>query len=97
MTCSISSGFSKRASRKMTDDEHEIDWSVTTWEGNRRAQLRRSLELSLRERLQALDEMAKLADALLRARTDGKLRSPGSPGYTNNNTEGSAGKDDSVQ
>lgn len=60
----------------MTDDTDGIDWSVTTWEGSRRAQLRRSLELSLRERLQAIDEMAKLAEALVQARAEGKLRSP---------------------
>jgi hypothetical protein len=39
------------------------------------AQLRRSLSLSLRERLEALDDMADLAAALSRARADGKLRS----------------------
>jgi hypothetical protein len=60
----------------MTDEVAGIDWSVTTWEGNRRAQLRRSLKLSLRERLQAIDEMAKLAEALSSARAEGRLRSP---------------------
>ena len=60
----------------MTDETDNIDWPVTTWEGSRRAQLRRSLELSLRERLQAIDEMAKLAQVLAQARAEGRLRSP---------------------
>lgn len=36
-------------------------WAETTWEGNRRAQLRRALELTLRERLQAVEDMAEVA------------------------------------
>jgi hypothetical protein len=60
----------------MTDATDDIDWSLTTWAGSRRAQLRRSLKLSLRERLQALDEMARLAGAMARARAEGRLRSP---------------------
>lgn len=60
----------------MTDGKDDIDWSLTTWEGSRRAQLRRSLELSLRERLLAIDEMAKLAQAFAQARAEGRLRSP---------------------
>jgi hypothetical protein len=60
----------------VTDDTDKIDWSVTTWEGSRRAQLRRSLKLSLRERLQAIDEMAQLAQAFAQARAEGRLRSP---------------------
>lgn len=42
---------------KVSDD----DWQTTTWEGNRRAQLRRTLELTLRERLQAVEGMAEMA------------------------------------
>lgn len=44
---------------RMADD---IDWSLTTWEGSRRETLRRWRRLSLREKLQALDEMNELAD-----------------------------------
>jgi len=36
-------------------------WAETTWEGNRRAQLRRALELTLRERLQAVEDMMEVA------------------------------------
>jgi hypothetical protein len=53
-----------------------IDWSLGTWEGNRRAQLRSWRRLSLRERLEALDDMNELAEAFAKARADGRLRSP---------------------
>jgi CRISPR-associated protein Csx17 len=43
------------------DTEPEIDWTLTTWEGSRREQLRRARMLSLRERLQAIEEMADLS------------------------------------
>ena len=54
----------------------EIDWSVTTWEGNRRAQLREWCKLSLRERLEALDAMHDIAKTFAEARADGRLSSP---------------------
>jgi len=50
-----------------TDDD--IDWSLTTWEGSRRAQLRRWLTLTVRERLQAIEDLAEVA-----ARIAGSLR-----------------------
>jgi len=37
-------------------------WAETTWEGNRRAQLHRGLALTLRERLQAVEDMAEVAE-----------------------------------
>ena len=45
----------------MTNKISDDDWQATTWEGNRRAQLRRTLELTLRERLQAVEDMAEMA------------------------------------
>lgn len=48
-----------------TDD---IDWSLTTWEGSRREQLRRWADLSLREILLAQEEMRELATRLLESR-----------------------------
>ena len=45
-------------------DQGDIDWNLTTWEGSRREQLRRWRMLSVRERLQAIEEMAELARAL---------------------------------
>lgn len=53
-----------------------IDWSLTTWEGNRRAQLRQWQQLSLRERLEALEAMNETAAALAAARHEGRLREP---------------------
>jgi hypothetical protein len=45
----------------MSDRDSPIDWSVTTFEGARREQLRRWAKLSLREVIQALEEMQELA------------------------------------
>lgn len=46
-------------------------WEETTWDGNRRAQLRRALDLTLRERLQAVEDMAEVAERFrqMRARS----------------------------
>ena len=41
-----------------------IDWSLTTWEGSRREQLRRWAALSLEEILLAQEEMRELAEKL---------------------------------
>ena len=40
------------------------DWSAATWEGSRREQIRRSRQLTVRERLEALDEITELAEWL---------------------------------
>ena len=45
----------------MPDEFDAIDWSVTTWEGSRREQLRRWSELTFDEILRAQEEMAELA------------------------------------
>jgi hypothetical protein len=45
----------------MSAPEDNIDWSPTTWEGSRRAQLRDWMKLSLTEKWQAVEEMADLA------------------------------------
>jgi hypothetical protein len=45
-----------------------IDWSLTTWEGSRREQLRRWAELSFDEILAAQEEMADLARRLAEIR-----------------------------
>ncbi len=45
----------------MKPNDLEIDWSVTTWEGSRRAQLRDAMKLSLTEKWQAVEEMADWA------------------------------------
>lgn len=51
----------------------DIDWSLTTWEGNRRAQLRRALSITLRERMQAVEDMAEIARRFEETRANGKM------------------------
>lgn len=46
----------------------DIDWSLTTWEGSRREQLRRWSELSFDEILEALEEMCDQARATIESR-----------------------------
>jgi hypothetical protein len=41
-------------------DMDQIDWSLTTWEGARREQLRRWAELPLERIIMALEEMEEL-------------------------------------
>lgn len=57
----------------------DIDWSLTRWEGSRRAQLRRWRALSLRQRLLALEEMTEIAKQFGRMRETGKFRGPATP------------------
>lgn len=45
-----------------------IDWSLTTWEGSRREQLRRWAELSLREIIQAQEDMGELSERFAQTR-----------------------------
>lgn len=42
----------------------EPDWSAATWEGSRRAMIRRALRLTVRERLEALEALAETSDKL---------------------------------
>ena len=49
----------------MTDDNPDaIDWSLTTWEGNRRLQMQRWASLSLDQILEAQEAMADLCREL---------------------------------
>ena len=52
----------------MSEDDDGIDWSLTTWEGARRAQLRDAMKLTLTEKWQALEEMADWARATIASR-----------------------------
>ena len=52
----------------------EIDWSLTSWEGSRREQLRRWRLLSLRQRLLALEQMTEIAEMFERMRESRKAR-----------------------
>ena len=49
----------------------ETGWETATWEGSRRAQLRAALALTVRERFQALEELAELAERLAAMRRTG--------------------------
>ena len=53
-------------------EDKAIDWSLTTWEGAEREQLRRWAELSLEEIVRAQEEMQNLADRLGRAKIEAK-------------------------
>jgi hypothetical protein len=44
------------------DPLDSFDWSLTTWEGSRREQLRRWAQLTLEEIVQAQEEMAELSE-----------------------------------
>jgi hypothetical protein len=46
----------------------DIDWSLTTWDGARREQLRRWSKMPLAEMILALEEMQALAEKLSRTR-----------------------------
>lgn len=63
----------------MSEDKLDIDWSLTTWEGSRRAQLRHALTLTIRERLEALEGLADVARRFREIRAEGgfKTVSPG--------------------
>lgn len=63
----------------MSEIPDNIDWSLTSWEGSRRAQLRRWCTLSLRQKLLALQEMNEISEHFERMRETGKLRGPIAP------------------
>lgn len=58
----------------MSEARDDIDWSVTTWEGSRRGQLRRALALTLRERLEAMEGLADVSRRLQEMRARGELK-----------------------
>lgn len=60
----------------MSNADSEIDWSLTTWEGSRREQLRRWRKLSLRERLRAVEDMADTSRHFQAMRAQGRFQSP---------------------
>lgn len=48
----------------MSEDKIPIDWSKTTFDGSRRDQLRRTRQMTVRQRLEALDELTELSGRL---------------------------------
>jgi hypothetical protein len=49
---------------KVESMPENVDWSLTTWEGARREQLRRWSELPLERIILALEEMQRVSDML---------------------------------
>ncbi len=60
-------------------DKDPIDWSLTTWEGAEREQLRRWAALTLEEILLAQEQMQALADRFARGTQAGIAESPPPP------------------
>ena len=56
------------------DPLDSFDWSLTTWEGSRREQLRRWAQLTLEEIVQAQEEMAEMTEGLANMRR--QVRNP---------------------
>lgn len=50
-----------------------IDWSLTTWEGSRREQLRQWAALPLEQMIQAIEDMEELAQQFRQMRETGKF------------------------
>ena len=46
----------------MMSDDDPIDWHKTTFDGSRREQLRRARIMTVRQRLEALDELTRLSE-----------------------------------
>jgi hypothetical protein len=46
------------------DEPEDIDWSLTTWNGARREQMRRMSKMSLVEMIRTLEEMHAIAEWL---------------------------------
>lgn len=49
-------------------------WEAATWEGARRAQIRRSLELTVRERLEVLEALAETSARLIEIGREARAR-----------------------
>jgi len=58
----------------MSERRDDIDWTLTTWEGSRRAQLRHALAMTLRERMEAVEGLADVARRLQDMRVQGELK-----------------------
>ncbi len=51
------------------NNEIEKNWENATWKGSRRAMIKQSLQLTVRERLLALEELNILSQKLLSIKT----------------------------
>lgn len=67
----------------MVDTKADAAWETGTWEGSRRAQLRATLTMTVRERLEALEDLAELARRLAAMpRTEAPITKPDRDGPT---------------
>jgi hypothetical protein len=57
-----------------TDKSDNIDWTLTTWEGARREQLRRWAQLPLEQIIAALEEMQELSEAFSETKAEPRTR-----------------------
>jgi hypothetical protein len=48
----------------MSNGDSDSAWEAATWEGSRRAHLRRALRLSVRERLEVLEALSEASELL---------------------------------
>lgn len=48
----------------MSKQKQPVDWHKTTFEGNRREQLRRVQSMTVRQRLEAMSDLAELTERL---------------------------------
>ena len=64
----------------MSEHRDDSDWSLTTWEGSRRAQL--SHALTLRERMEAVEGMADVVRRFQEMRAQGKFKTGSGGGET---------------
>ena len=55
------------------NDPVDDAWKLCTWEGNRRSQIRYGMSLTLRQRMQAVEEMADLARHFEQLHKQGKF------------------------
>ena len=51
----------------------EIDWSLTTWEGSRREQMRRWAALPLEQTIQAIEDMEELMEQFRKMHEAGRI------------------------
>jgi len=54
----------------------EQGWENSSWTGNRRAMIRKSLKLTVRKRLQALEELCKTSQKLTSIKTRNHKQKP---------------------
>ena len=60
----------------MSESDDAIDWSMTTWEGSRREQMRRAAKIPFDRILDCLEEMAYISEELVRQSMPNKIGRP---------------------